>query len=323
MPDPERPRRAERTLGALDEVADRRERRLVRPGGRDPFAMALGAVAVERDDLDLRAAEVDAEVQVGNGQGGLRARRAAPGRSDDVVVPGLGSTARRYPRRMWLLPLAAAGVAAAFGASLLRIHRARPRASLLLWTIALAMYAVGCLALAVGAERGFDATTFRVYWAFGAVLNVPFLAAGEIDLLLPGRRTRLVVAAVLVGLTLLTLVRTWGAPMSAVALGADLPSGKDVFGAGSPAHRLPQIVSIPAYLVLLAGTLWSAARMRGRPELRARFAGTLLIATGATVIAGFGSAFAALGLLLPFSVSILVGVAVMFLGFRRTVPRAG
>lgn len=37
------------------------------------------------------------------------------------------------------------------------------------------------------------------------------------------------------------------------------------------------------------------------------------------MIAGFGSAFAALGMLAAFSVSILAGVAVMFLGFRRAV----
>jgi hypothetical protein len=57
--------------------------------------------------------------------------------------------------------------------------------------------------------------------------------------------------------------------------------------------------------------------MRGRPELRYRFWGTLLIALGATVIAGVGSAFAALGHLLPFSLALLVGIAVMFGGFLR------
>jgi hypothetical protein len=43
----------------------------------------------------------------------------------------------------------------------------------------------------------------------------------------------------------------------------------------------------------------------------------VLIALGATVIAGFGSAFAALGELLPFSVALLVGISVMFWGFLR------
>ena len=90
-----------------------------------------------------------------------------------------------------------------------------------------------------------------------------------------------------------------------------------MFGDGSAAHRLPQLISIPSYVVLLAGTLWSAWRMRGRPALRDRFAGTLLVAFGATVIAGFGSAFAALGYLAAFSAALVAGVAVMFAGFLR------
>ena len=48
---------------------------------------------------------------------------------------------------------------------------------------------------------------------------------------------------------------------------------------------------------------------------------SLLIAFGATIIAGFGSAFAALGYPVPFSISLLVGICVMFLGFLRAARR--
>ena len=44
-----------------------------------------------------------------------------------------------------------------------------------------------------------------------------------------------------------------------------------------------------------------------------RFVGTLLIALGATVVAG-GSAFAATGVLAGFSLTLLAGIALMFLG---------
>jgi hypothetical protein len=57
--------------------------------------------------------------------------------------------------------------------------------------------------------------------------------------------------------------------------------------------------------------------MRGRPDLRGRFTGTLLVAAGATITAAAGSAFAAVGNLPAFSLSLLAGVAVMFAGFRR------
>ena len=112
---------------------------------------------------------------------------------------------------------------------------------------------------------------------------------------------------VLVFLVAYAISVTRGAVYDAQALAQQLPSGKDVFGDGTPAHRLPQLISIPSYLILVVGALWSAWRMRGRPELKDRFIGTLLIAMGATIIAGFGSAFAALGDLPPFSVALARG----------------
>lgn len=222
---------------------------------------------------------------------------------------------------MWILPLLAALVAAAFAVSLHRMNGRRPGPGFVLWAASMWMYAIGCAALAAGVAGGFTATEFQLYWAFGAVLNVPFLAAGEIELLARDPRVRRWLLAVLALVTIWTLFVTFGAPTAADELARDLPSGKAVFGDGSSAHRLPQLISIPAYLVLLLGTLWSAWRMRGRRELRDRFYGTLAIAGGATVIAGFGSAFAALGMLVPFSVSILAGVGVMFQGFRIAVRR--
>jgi hypothetical protein len=136
---------------------------------------------------------------------------------------------------------------------------------------------------------------------------------------------RSILYVVLVFVTAYTIARVRTAGVDDAALGEDLPSGKEVFGDGTPAHRLPQLVAIPAYFVLVAGALWSAWRMRGAPELRDRFVGTILIALGATVIAAFGSAFAAIGLLVPFSLALLGGVSVMFWGFlrasRRSSPR--
>jgi hypothetical protein len=67
---------------------------------------------------------------------------------------------------------------------------------------------------------------------------------------------------------------------------------------------------------LLLGTLWSAWKMRGRPELRDRFIGTLLIALGATVVAA-GAAFAATGVLAGFIGTLVAGICLMFWGFLR------
>jgi hypothetical protein len=225
---------------------------------------------------------------------------------------------------MWVFPALAAMVAAAFGALLARQYLERRRSYQAIWAAALLMYAVASVAVALGAADGWSSGEFRVYWALGAVLNVPFLAQGELDLLVRPRPVRVALYVLLVFVTAYTVAVVRTAPVDVSALAERLPAGRDVFGSGSAAQRLPRVISTPAYLVLLGGTLWSAWRMRGRPELRDRFWGTLLIAIGATVIAGFGSAFAALGHLLPFSLALLVGIAVMFAGFlRASRPASG
>lgn len=218
---------------------------------------------------------------------------------------------------MWAFPLVAAAVAFVFAALLARQFAERRRPFQLLWAIALLMYAVASLAVAIGALNGWSRLAFEGYWVFGAVLNVPFLAAGELQLLVRNRTLELALDIVLVFLVAYSVSVVRGAAYDAHALTQQLPSGKHVFGDGTPAHRLPQLISIPSYLVLVGGTLWSAWRMRGRPDLKERFVGTLLIAIGATIIAGFGSAFAALGKLPLFSISLLAGIVVMFWGFLR------
>jgi hypothetical protein len=218
---------------------------------------------------------------------------------------------------MWVFPLAAAIVALAFAASLARRFARSRRLHLAMWCAALVMYAIASLAVAGGALAGWSRSLFEIYWILGAVLNVPLLAAGEVHLLRRGQVLDVAVWVVLAFVFAYTVAVTRGAEVNAAALGEQLPSGKEVFGDGSAAYRLPQLISIPSYVILVAGAAWSAWRMRGRPELRSRFVGTLLVAAGATITAAAGSAFAAVGNLPAFSLSLLAGVAVMFIGFRR------
>jgi hypothetical protein len=218
---------------------------------------------------------------------------------------------------MWVFPLAAAVVALAFAVALGRRFARSRRLHLAMWCAALVMYAIASLAVAGGALAGWSRSLFEIYWILGAVLNVPLLAAGEIHLLRRGPVLDVAVWVVLAFVCAYTVAVTRGAAVNAASLAQQLPSGKEVFGDGSAAYRLPQLISIPSYVILVAGAAWSAWRMRGRPELRGRFVGTLLVAAGATITAAAGSAFAAVGNLPAFSVSLLAGVAVMFLGFLR------
>jgi hypothetical protein len=236
---------------------------------------------------------------------------------------------------MWVFPLAAAIVAAAFAALVAREFVRRRRPYLASWTIALLMFAAASFAAFLGILNHWTATEFRVYWLFGAILNVPFLAAGEVLLLF---RQRWVGTAVLLVMLFVTafafnVVRT--ADVNPLALRLhDLPLGKDVFiarvqeGTCPPpgpcvfvtqatAYRMAQYYSYTAYAILVAGAVWSAIRMRGRPELRDRFLGTLGIAVGATIVAIGSGVGAGLDVVPVFSICLALGIAVMFWGFLR------
>src|SRR5579885_774416 len=84
---------------------------------------------------------------------------------------------------------AAAGlVALAFALSTLERWIDRRRRHELAWTVALAMFTIGAGALWFGASNGWGPATFRIFYLFGAILNVPFLALGTVYLLGGPRR---------------------------------------------------------------------------------------------------------------------------------------
>jgi hypothetical protein len=221
-------------------------------------------------------------------------------------------------------PFIAALLAAAFAASLTRRYIARRRAFEGVWAMAMAQFAAASVAMFLGVLNGWTTTEFRIYWLFGAVLNVPFLAQGELYLLVRDFRiTHTALAALLIATTFAAWV-VWGAAIAPSALVRQtLPLGREVFGDGTASHRLAQLYAFPAYFFLLGGSIWSVWRMRGRPELRHRAGGTAAVALGATIVAIGSGVGAAFRIVPVFSVGLASGIAVMFWGFvAATRPRS-
>jgi hypothetical protein len=220
-----------------------------------------------------------------------------------------------------VLPLLAAAIALAFAVHLL-IRASRRRSwSEAVWGVAMLMFAAASAALFLGVLDGWSEAEFRVYWLFGAVLNVPYLAAGEVYLL--GRRPWVGHLALLIVLaaTVWASAEVRTAPLDTGVLAQEeFFTGREVLGEDAPARTLALVYSYVGTAVLVLGILWSALGMRGRPELRSRFTGVLLIAVGALVVAA-GSAFAAAGSFAGFSLTLTVGVAVMYWGFLTATRR--
>lgn len=221
------------------------------------------------------------------------------------------------------LAAAASLVAVAFALSTLDRWLRRRRPHELAWTVSLAFFAVGSLALWWAESAGWGLGSFRIFYMAGAVLNVPWLALGTVYLL-AGERAGHRVRAWLVPLSGLTVGIVGFAPTRTGVSGDELPTGKEVFGVAP--RVLAAVGSGVAALVIIVGALWSAWRVwRGRqPSLTGArqvaapgrlVLGNVLIAVGTLVLSASGTLAARLGKDRSFVVTLLVGIVVLFAGF--------
>lgn len=185
----------------------------------------------------------------------------------------------------------------------------------LAWTIALAFFAVASAALAVGAATGWDRGAFRVFYAFGAILNVPWLALGTVYLLGSQRAGRItqwglaVFTGFAIGVMLMTsMTGTWPSET--------IPVGKDVLPV------LPRVLAAAGSglgaIVVFAGAAWSAVRFlrdRSRANAGRLAAANLLIALGTLVLSSGGLLQGAIGKDDAFALSLAIGIVVIYAGF--------
>ena len=216
-------------------------------------------------------------------------------------------------------------VAVAFGLSTLDRWLRRRRPHELAWSIAMALFAIAALALWWAESRGWSNGSFRVFFAFGAIVNVPWLGLGTIYLLAGPRvghatmRALLVFSGFAVGVVLT-------APIKGLIDPTTLPTGSQHF---DPLPRILAAVgsSIPA-LVIFGGAAWSAWRvLRGNtPALtsaatrnvrsaRRLALGNILIAAGAAILSASGTFSGRLGADRSFAITLLAGIVVLFVGF--------
>lgn len=180
------------------------------------------------------------------------------------------------------------------------------------WSVAFALFTVASAALAVGAGMGWDPATFRVFYLFGAIINVPVLAAGTLMIHgspSTGRRAVLSVAlfsAFAVGVMLASPF-TSGLPSDRLVRGSEvLPALPRILAA---------VASGVASVVVVVGALISAFRFRTVEGGGRRAAGNLLIAGGVLLTGASGLANSLLGEMGAFALFLTAGVSVIFVGY--------
>lgn len=196
------------------------------------------------------------------------------------------------------------------------------------------LFAVGSFALWWATSTGWSDGVFRVFFTAGAVLNVAWLALGSVALLagdriaIPLRRVVALLSAFAIGVMAV-------APTKKVFVASEFPQARDHFGV------LPRVLAavgsgVPA-LVIILGALWSIARVttnRSPALTGSRRTLTItpsrlvlsnaFIAAGTLVLSASGSLAGRLGEEQAFTVTLSIGVLILFVGFMipTASPRA-
>lgn len=221
------------------------------------------------------------------------------------------------------LAMAATLISLAFCLSTLERWRTARKPHELAWTVSLAMYAAGSAALWWGAGMGWGEWSFKLFYLFGAILNVPFLALGTVYLLI-GRQAGDLWSKIIALLAAFCSGVVLASPLVAAVPADELPQGSEVFGVAPRA--MAGIASGVAATFIIGGAVWSAARLL-RPGTRTvatppggisarRLAlANVLIAAGAIVNAMGGLLNSVMDAMDAFAVSLVAGIALIFAGF--------
>jgi hypothetical protein len=222
---------------------------------------------------------------------------------------------------MTIYPAIVFVVSTLFAFAVFRQYQDRHRPYQLVWTISLAMAAIGSLAYIIFLDGGKSAWAFRIYYIGGALLTAPLLGLGS--LLLSARteaaRARMRIVTIIVavvcvlGAMLLLTAQIDQHALSAVNGGP----GQNVFKQGP---WLPVLIlsNIFGAVAVVAVALYSGWQLYKRQTPRQMVAANVLIAVGVYVISqAGGQARTGLGAG-AFWLVMTVGWIVLFGGFLLT-----
>ncbi len=214
------------------------------------------------------------------------------------------------------LPIVSTVVAAAFTVALYRHWRRSQARYLFWWMIGAALFGVGTLTEALTTLLGWHEPIFRAWYISGALLGGAPLAQGTVYLLLK-RRTADRLTVALAAYVTIAAGFVMASPVAAAAVVDDRLSG-EVF-AWVWVRAFSPLVNLYAFVFLAGGAAWSAWRYwRQADRPRSRVLGNALIAVGA-ILPGIGGTFTRLGHVEVLYVTELIGLTLIWAGYRTIV----
>jgi MFS family permease len=213
-----------------------------------------------------------------------------------------------------ILAVVAATAATLFTLDLLWDLRRSFRPHTAAYAIGIGMFAAATWALAAGLANGWTGPAYRVFFLFGAVLNIPFLALGSMFLVV-GRRSGNAMTIALGGFSAISVTLVTTAPFAGRLPSTGVPS--EIFppiGDGFGPRLLAAIGSGTGATILIVLALVSAIRFWKRN--RRLVWGNLLIVGGTLAGATGGSMLGFLGETAAFELSLLATATLIWAGYR-------
>jgi hypothetical protein len=214
-----------------------------------------------------------------------------------------------------ILAIVAGSAATAFAIDLLVDYRRRHRPHVAAFAAGIGMFAIATIALAIALSTGWTATSYRTFFLFGAVLNIPFLALGSMFLVVGPRAghtmTILLAGFAAISTTLVTTV-PFQNPLPDSGVRPDVfPPISDGFGP----RLLAAIGGGTGTTILILLAVVSVIRFwRKNPRI---VVGNGLI-LGGTLVAGWGGTGLAVGADSGFVISLLITSILLWAGYRTT-----
>ena len=213
------------------------------------------------------------------------------------------------------LPILTTVIAAWFAVAVFRRHRERGGTHLLWWGVGMVCYGAGTTTEALTTLFGWQAPVFRLWYITGALLGGAPLAQGTAYLLLT-RRTANRLALTVGSIVLAGAVAVLLAPIRLELVEPHRLSGR-VFG-WQWVRLFSPFINLYAVTLLIGGAILSAVRYWRRGDESPRAVGNALIAVGA-ILPGIGGSFTRFGYVEVLYVTELVGLLVIYAGYRMII----
>jgi hypothetical protein len=210
------------------------------------------------------------------------------------------------------VPLVTTVLSVAFGAIVLARFRRRGGAHLAWWGAGLLRYGAGTLTESLTTLFGWSEPVFRAWYITGALMGGAPLAQGTVYLLLPRRVANRLTEA-LVTLVVVAAICAILSPVNHALVEVHRLSGK-VFE-WQWVRSFSPIINLYSAGFLIGGAVLSAIRYARTAEGGRRAMGSLAIAIGG-LLPGIGGSFTRFGMVEVLYVTELLGLLLLFVGYR-------